>query len=159
MIKYLWNKLSSEDKFIAIRRSAHHNRAIGGFDHIIQGNQVNRTLQVFGRLKTQYQEFDNALNFNEYLFTGNNIYNNLIVLFSYHFSILLFGQYKERVKRLEKNFPRLIYVIIMDSNKSTICDGFNAIFLKEYDSPEDVVKELEKFTVDSKKCVMPNYNI
>lgn len=107
-------------------------------------------------MKEPGQQFDSVLDYREQLWIGNNMYNNLIVCFRETFSVNDLIYFGIRAVKIEANYPQLKYVMIFDKGYS---EPFNkemrCIYLENYKSPQDVVKDLEKITVDPKKCVMP----
>ena len=154
--KLKWKYSNSYARFHMVREAA-QIRSLRGFSHIVKGKTASRVLQVFGRMKDQNREFEDVVRYREYVLTGNQMYNDLVVDFSDHFSVSYFSMYRERTKKIESIYPRLRYVIVADAYTYTheAYKELNIVYLKEYDSPELAVNALEKFTVEPAKCVVP----
>ncbi len=127
------------------------------FTHIIDDEQVNRTLSVFGRLDYNYNEFRPILEGNEFLLTGSNLRNNLIIkMIRYQFPISHIISFEERTKTISQYYPRLKYVLLLNEksiNYTALKTCINFIFLKDYPKASGVVKSLTKFTIKPEEVI------
>jgi len=154
--KIKWEKADNYKRFIMVKDAA-FSRCIGGYSYIVRAEIASRVIQLFNRLNEDGREFKNVLFGEEYLFAGCKMHNNLVVCFGVHFSIINYDYYKKRQEEIEFNYPRLRYVMVVDMHpiQNDAYKNLNMVYLKEYNSPEAVVKKLEEFTVDPKNCIIP----
>jgi len=151
-----WKYSNSAARFKMVMRAA-KSPCFDGFRHMIRWDEVNSVIHKFGYMKAPGLQFDDVLFRYEYLFVGNRMYNDLIVCFRADFSFTQLFYLEEHVEKIESSYPQLRYVLVLGNKKalSKSYDKMGLICLDDYTSPESVVKDLEKFTVDPKKCVMP----
>lgn len=154
--RFKWEKADSYKRIDMVKDAA-YSKCMIGFSHIVRGDTASRVIQLFGRLNEDEREFEDVLFRGESLFAGNRMHNDMVVYFTPDFSVSSFIHYRERMKDIEYRYPRLSYVMVIDTH-SIQNDSFkdmNIVYLKEYDSPEAVVNKLGEFTVDPKNCIIP----
>lgn len=156
--KLLWKFGSTTTRYNLLLNTAKENSYLG-FSAIADDETVNGVVIALGRYDPEDRRYNPTLHRGEYLFAGHRMHNYLIVrLCNTHPSVSIVGTIRERIAEVPKKYPRLRMVYIVDIKeppqsylRKIISEGEGYIFfLKDYDTPESLIRNLTEIIVDPK---------
>lgn len=155
--KLLWKFGSTTTRYKLLLNTAKENSYLG-FSTIADDETANGVVVAIGRYDPEDRRYNPTLYRGEYLFAGHRMHNYLIVrLCNTVPTIGTMGWIIERIAEVPKKYPRLRMVYIVDIKeppqsylRKIISEGGYIFFLKDYYTPESLIRNLTEITVDPK---------